>query len=165
MTSSPLLNSRYLRHLANLQLYDCIRADASSVDMLDRRRADWWSLRDKKPGLCGESTGKCGRRESMAASMRAARLHEPGQPLRIDTVEIPEPRPRDVLVEVKACGVIPNMNAIFSGRLWNQLPPLPASVGLDSAGVIAKVGSEVTDVAVGDRVYVNPWLSCGMCPY
>src|SRR5215469_1634552 len=53
----------------------------------------------------------------MAASMRSARLHEPGQPLRIDTVEIPEPRPRDVLVQVKACGIIPNMKAIFSGRL------------------------------------------------
>ena len=84
----------------------------------------------------------------MAACMRSARLHEPGQPLRIDTVEIPEPRPRDVLVQVKACGIIPNMNAIFSGRLWNHLPPLPASVGLDAAGVIAEVGSEVTDVAV-----------------
>src|SRR6266511_1157848 len=105
------------------------------------------------------------RSQSMAASMRSARLHEPGQPLRIDTVEIPEPRPRDVLVRVKACGIIPNMNAIFSGRLWNHLPPLPASVGLDAAGVIAKVGSEVTDVAVGDRVYVNPCLSCGTCPY
>ena len=101
----------------------------------------------------------------MAASMRAARLHEPGQPLRIDTVDVPEARPRDVLVEVKACGVIPNMSAIFSGKLWNQLPPLPASVGLDAAGVIAKVGSEVTDVAVGDRVYVNPWLTCSTCAY
>ena len=101
----------------------------------------------------------------MAASMRVARLHEPGQPLRIDTVEIPEPRSRDVLVQAKASGVIPNMNAIFSGRLWNHLPPLPASVGLDAAGVVVKVGSEVTDVAVGDRVYVNPWLSCGMCSY
>src|SRR5262249_5832144 len=101
----------------------------------------------------------------MAASMRSARLHEPGQPLRIDTVEIPEPRPRDVLVQVKACGIIPNMNAIFSGRLWNHLPPLPASVGLDAAGVIGKVGGEVAEVAVGERVYVNPWLSCGMCSY
>src|SRR5229473_8441806 len=97
----------------------------------------------------------------MAASMRTARLHEPGQPLRIDTVEIPEPRPRDVLVRVKACGVIPNMNAIFSGKLWNQLPPLPASVGLDAAGVIAEVGEGVTDLKVGQRVYVNPWLVCG----
>src|SRR5215510_9447494 len=101
----------------------------------------------------------------MAASMRSARLHEPGQPLRVDTVEMPEPRPRDVLVQVKACGIIPNMNAIFSGQLWNHLPPLPASVGLDAAGVVAKVGGKVTDVAVGDRVYVNPWLSCGMCSY
>jgi len=97
--------------------------------------------------------------------MRTARLHEPGQPLRIDTVDTPEPRPRDVLVQVKACGVIPNMHAIFSGRLWNQLPPLPASVGLDATGVIAKIGSEVTDAAVGERVYVNPWLACGSCPY
>jgi alcohol dehydrogenase len=101
----------------------------------------------------------------MAASMRAARLHEPGKPLRIDTVDVPEPRPRDVLVAVKACGIIPNMNAIFSGQLWNHLPPLPASVGLDAAGLVAKVGSEVTDVTVGERVYVNPWLACGMCAY
>src|SRR5215470_8795788 len=101
----------------------------------------------------------------MSALMRTARLHEPGQPLRIDEVEIPQPGPRDVLIEVKACGIIPNMNAIFSGKLWNQLPPLPASVGLDAAGVIVKLGSDVSDVAVGDRVYVNPWLACGMCAY
>jgi alcohol dehydrogenase len=101
----------------------------------------------------------------MPATMRAARLHQPGQPLKVDTVDIPEPRPRDVLVAVKACGIIPNMNTIFSGRLWNHLPPLPASVGLDAAGIVAKVGSEVTDVSVGERVYVNPWLTCGMCAY
>src|SRR5262249_62340185 len=100
----------------------------------------------------------------MAASMRSARLHEPGQPLRIDTVEIPEPRPRDVLVHVKACGIIPNMNAIFSGRLWNHLPPLPASVGLDAAGVIANVGREVTEVAVGDGGLWDPRRSCGRRP-
>src|SRR6516162_7721757 len=98
---------------------------------------------------------------SVSAVMRTARLHEPGQPLRIDEVEIPQPGPRDVLVEVRACGIIPNMNAIFSGKLWNQLPPLPASVGLDAAGVIAEVGEAVTEVRVGQRVYVNPWLACG----
>jgi alcohol dehydrogenase len=97
--------------------------------------------------------------------MRTARLHEPGKPLRIDSVPVPEPRPRDVVVQVKACGVIPNMNAIFSGTLWNKLPPLPASVGLDAAGVVAAVGSEVAGVAVGERVYVNPWLACGSCAY
>ena len=101
----------------------------------------------------------------MASLMRLARLHEPGRPLRIDSVPRPEPRPDDVLVQVKSCGVIPNMNAIFSGKLWNQLPPLPASVGLDAAGVVAEVGENVTQVRVGQRVYVNPWLACGQCAY
>ena len=97
--------------------------------------------------------------------MRAARLHNRAG--RSPSIRSPcrEPRPRDVLIAVKACGVIPNMNAIFSGTLWNHLPPLPASVGLDAAGIVSKVGSDVTDVAIGDRVYVNPWLTCGMCPY
>jgi alcohol dehydrogenase len=101
----------------------------------------------------------------MDGSMRAARLHEPGKPLRVDAVDIPQLRPRDVLVEIQAAGIIPNMNAIFSGRLWNQLPSLPACVGLDAAGVVAEIGGEVTDVTVGERVYVNPWLACGTCAY
>jgi D-arabinose 1-dehydrogenase-like Zn-dependent alcohol dehydrogenase len=101
----------------------------------------------------------------MVARMRSARLHEPGRPLRIDEIERPQPRDGDVLVEVKSCGVVPNMNAIFSGTLWNHLPPLPASVGLDAAGVVAEIGNGVTGVRVGDRVYVNPWLSCGSCSY
>jgi alcohol dehydrogenase len=101
----------------------------------------------------------------MAQQMRAARLHTPGQPMQIDLVDRPILRPEDVLIEVRACGVIPNMNAIFSGALWNRLPPLPASVGLDAAGVVAEVGADVDDVSVGDRVYVNPWLSCGTCHY
>ena len=83
----------------------------------------------------------------------------------IDRLERPRPRPADVLVQVKSCGVIPNMNAIFSGRLWNLLPPLPAIVGLDAAGVVVEVGAAVKNVAVGDRVYVNPWMSCGACHY
>jgi D-arabinose 1-dehydrogenase-like Zn-dependent alcohol dehydrogenase len=98
-------------------------------------------------------------------TMRAARLLGAGQPLSIDTIDRQKPRSGDVLVQVKSCGVIPNLNAIFSGQLWNHLPPFPASVGLDAAGVIAEVGSDVVDFKVGDRVYVNPWLSCGGCAY
>ena len=97
--------------------------------------------------------------------MRAARLHVPGQPLRVDRIDRPELHPSDVLIQVNACGVIPNMNSIFSGNLWNRLPAMPAVVGLDAAGIVAEVGREVDDVRVGARAYVNPWLSCGTCHY
>jgi alcohol dehydrogenase len=101
----------------------------------------------------------------MSAEMRAARLHVPGEPMRIDRIPVPVPRPEDVLVRVRACGVIPNMNAIFSGALWNHLPKLPASVGLDAAGEVVAVGARVRGVALGQRVYVNPFLACGACHY
>ncbi len=97
--------------------------------------------------------------------MRAARLHEPGKPFQIDEIEIPEPRPGDVLVKVKACGIIPNMNAIVSGKYWHHLPPMPAIIGLDAAGVVVKVPKGRPDLSEGDRVYINPFLNCGQCHY
>lgn len=97
--------------------------------------------------------------------MRAARLHTPGAAFKVDDVPRPVPGPGDVLVEVHSCGVVPNMNAVFSGKYWHHLPPLPASVGLDVAGVVVECGSDVSEFSPGDRVYVNPWLSCGACHY
>ena len=72
------------------------------------------------------------------AKMLAARLHEPGQPFHIDEIERPQPRAGDLLVKVKTCGIIPNMNAIVSGKYWHHLPPMPAIIGLDAAGVVVK---------------------------
>ena len=64
----------------------------------------------------------------MKDTMRAARLHQPGKPMQIDTVAVPKIRPHEVLVRVEAAGVISNMNAVFSGQYWYHLPPLPAIV-------------------------------------
>jgi len=100
-------------------------------------------------------------------TMKAARLHEVGTQFSIDTIARPEPRPNDVLVQVKACGIIPNMkNVMAHYSEWFPflpLPPLPAIYGLDAAGVIAEVGSQVKSIKRGDRVYVNPGTSCGSC--
>lgn len=102
-------------------------------------------------------------------TMIAARLHAYGQPMTLDRIEVPEPRPTDVLVEVKACGVVPNLARVvsnFFGTLTpdnKMMPPLPAIFGLDPAGVVAKVGEQVLNVRAGDRVYVNPARSCGSC--
>ena len=102
-------------------------------------------------------------------TMIAARLHQYGEPMRLDRIAVPEPRSTDVLVEVKACGVVPNMTRVVQNFFGTKvpdlkiMPPLPAIFGLDPVGVIAKVGSEVRSIAVGQRVYVNPARRCGSC--
>ncbi len=99
--------------------------------------------------------------------MEAARLHQIGTHFSIDDIARPEPRANDVLVQVKACGVIPNMKNVMSHYAewfpFLPLPPLPAIYGLDAAGVVAEVGSQVKSIKPGDRVYVNPGISCGSC--
>jgi threonine dehydrogenase-like Zn-dependent dehydrogenase len=98
--------------------------------------------------------------------MRAARLHKPGEPFVVDRIARPQRRAQDVLVQVKACAIIPAMNAIVgAGRSWYVLPPLPAAMGLDAAGVVVEAPEGLADIAVGDRVYVDPFLACGSCVY
>jgi alcohol dehydrogenase len=103
----------------------------------------------------------------MVAKMLAARLHALGEPMSIDTIEVPSPRPTDVLVKVKACGIVPNMaNVINNWPTWfphQPLPKFPAIFGLDAAGVVEAVGEAVINTKPGDRVYVNPLRSCGSC--
>ena len=102
-------------------------------------------------------------------TMVAARLHAFGEPMRLDRIPIPEPRPTDVLVEVKACGIVPNLARVVANFFATQtpdrkgMPPLPAIFGLDPTGVIAKVGEQVHSIRPGDRVYVNPARKCGSC--
>jgi threonine dehydrogenase-like Zn-dependent dehydrogenase len=100
--------------------------------------------------------------------MKVARLHKFGEPMKLEEVEIPEPRPTDVLVKVKACGVVPNLtNVLKYWRDWFPelpLPKLPAVFGLDVSGEIAEVGSHVQIFKPGQRVYVTPGLYCGACP-
>jgi D-arabinose 1-dehydrogenase-like Zn-dependent alcohol dehydrogenase len=105
----------------------------------------------------------------MTTTMVAARLHQYDQPMRLDRIPIPEPRPTDVLVEVKACGIVPNLARVVANFFGTRtpdlkiMPPLPAIFGLDPTGVIAKVGEQVRSIRPGDRVYVNPARKCGSC--
>ncbi|MFE2943017.1 alcohol dehydrogenase catalytic domain-containing protein [Streptomyces sp. NPDC059255] len=94
-------------------------------------------------------------------------MHAVHQPLTIDTVDVPEPRPTDVLVEVRACGIVPNLGNVLNhlGEWYPDLflPPLPAVFGLDPAGVVVAKGDQVYGIDIGTRVYVNPGRYCGGC--
>lgn len=103
----------------------------------------------------------------MQKMMRAARMHAVGQPMSIDTIPVPKPGSTDVLVQVKACGMVPNLgNVLANWTKWFPhlpLPKLPAIFGLDPSGVVVEVGDQVVGVSLGQRVYVNPLRSCGAC--
>jgi alcohol dehydrogenase len=103
----------------------------------------------------------------MQNNMRAMRVHDSGGRFQLDTIARPALlRPTDVLVDVKASGVVPNLRNVMSNygeRAYLTVPDLPAIYGLDAAGVVAEVGERVTGIAPGDRVYINPGRSCGTC--
>ena len=83
--------------------------------------------------------------------------------------EIPEPQlPGDdwVLVRTQLCGICgSDLKEVFlEGNFDNPLTSLisfPAVLGHEAAGTIDRVGPGVTSRRVGERVVLNPWLSCG----
>ena len=85
--------------------------------------------------------------------MKAVRMHEFGGPdvLRLEEIEKPVPKPDEVLIKVRVAGL--NYSDI-SRRRGSYLAdtPLPVIPGLEAAGTVEEVGSEVTQFKTGDRV-------------
>jgi NADPH:quinone reductase-like Zn-dependent oxidoreductase len=97
--------------------------------------------------------------------VNAILFHQHGGPevLQFTDVPDPEPRPNEVLVRVRACAL--NHLDLWVRRGLPNVPiPLPHIPGSDVAGEIAKIGSEVTTVRVGQKVVLAPLVSCGRCP-
>lgn len=98
--------------------------------------------------------------------MKAVLFYEHGGPevLRYEDFPTPEPGPEDVLIQVKAAAL--NRLDLFVREGWPGIKlAYPHIPGADAAGVIVAVGERVQDVAPGDRVVVNPTLSCGRCEF
>lgn len=95
--------------------------------------------------------------------MRAAVIERQGGPENLVVRDWPDPRPRpgDVVVRVRACGL--NHLDVFVRRGMPGFPvPMPFISGSDIAGVVERVGAEVTTCAPGDRVVLDPITPDGM---
>src|SRR5215472_8600204 len=92
--------------------------------------------------------------------MKAIRVNEFGGPevLRLEEVPTPQPGPREVLVRMHAAGVNPVETYIRAGT-YARLPELPYTPGNDGAGVVERVGADVSEFKAGDRVYTARSLS------
>jgi len=82
----------------------------------------------------------------------AIRIHETGGPevLRYEQVETGEPGPGQVRIRQTACGL--NFIDVYMRTGLYPVPELPATLGMEAAGVIEVVGDGVKDLAPGDRV-------------
>ncbi|UJR17388.1 hypothetical protein I4U23_004283 [Adineta vaga] len=90
--------------------------------------------------------------------MRAIRVEEFGDAnvcKLVEDVPIPDIQPREVLIRVYAAGVNPADTYIRSGTYYRLPNSLPYTPGFDASGVIERVGTEVTNFKVGDRVFTT----------
>ena len=89
---------------------------------------------------------------------RAAVLHAYNEDLRIEEIELAEPRPDEVVVKLAASGVCHTDLSILQGKL--PFPP-PLVPGHEGAGIVESVGSAVRHLVPGDAVLLTWVATCG----
>ena len=91
--------------------------------------------------------------------INAAVVREKGGPFVQETLQLDDPRPDEILVRVVATGMCHSDLVV----VHQKFPlPLPWVLGHEGAGVVEKVGSDVTHVRPGDHVVLS-FASCGEC--
>ncbi|MFP1628712.1 S-(hydroxymethyl)mycothiol dehydrogenase [Streptomyces sp. 5K101] len=82
------------------------------------------------------------------------------EPVRVETITVPDPGPGEAVVRVQACGVCHTDLHYKQGGITDEFPFL---LGHEAAGVVESVGDGVIDVAPGDFVVLNWRAVCGRC--
>ena len=84
--------------------------------------------------------------------MKAVRIHEFGDldVLKWEDIDRPTPRPRQVLIQVDSAGV--NYADLMRRKGGYPGPDLPSTLGLEAAGTIVEIGSDVSGLAIGQKV-------------
>ena len=96
--------------------------------------------------------------------MWAARLKRQGEPLVLEKIAIPAPGPEEILIKLEACGVCHTDLHIRDGDEVLPTDRLPITLGHEGVGRIVKLGSNIRNWTVGERVGA-PWLhdTCLSC--
>ena len=84
-----------------------------------------------------------------------------GAPLTVETVELAEPGPGEVLIRTAACAIC-HSDIFYLDGAWGG--ELPAVYGHEAAGMIEAVGPGVSRVKPGDHVVATLIRNCGFCP-
>lgn len=96
----------------------------------------------------------------MSKTMRAQVVVAP-QKMELREVPVPNITDDEVLIKIKYCGICGSDYSIYMGKYVPER--LPLITGHEFFGTIAKVGSNVKDFEVGERVAADIVLNCGTC--
>ncbi|MFH8788621.1 S-(hydroxymethyl)mycothiol dehydrogenase [Streptomyces roseoverticillatus] len=96
----------------------------------------------------------------MAQEVRGVIARGKGDPVRVETILVPDPGPGEAVVKIQACGVCHTDLHYREGGINDEFPFL---LGHEAAGVVESVGDGVTEVAPGDFVILNWRAVCGQC--
>ena len=86
-----------------------------------------------------------------------------GNTIEVKQIPTPEPKADEVLIKVAAAGICgSDLHCWRSGKLWFP-DAAPVVYGHELAGEISATGDAVKNFCVGDRVVVQPMITCGKC--
>jgi S-(hydroxymethyl)mycothiol dehydrogenase len=100
------------------------------------------------------------RGSTMAQEVRGVIAPGKDEPVRVETIVVPDPGPGEAVVRVQACGVCHTDLHYKQGGINDEFPFL---LGHEAAGVVESVGDGVGDLAPGDFVILNWRAVCGQC--
>lgn len=79
---------------------------------------------------------------------------------------MPLPAPDEVVVKIEYCGICgSDMHFFQHGCIGKRVAPLPFVLGHECSGFVTQLGENVTTLAVGDRVALEPGVPCGKCEF
>jgi L-iditol 2-dehydrogenase len=90
---------------------------------------------------------------------RVARLYAWGD-VRMEALPVPEPAAGEIVVKVEACGLCGS-----DALTWYVERKAPVVLGHEPVGVVHKVAADVSNVQVGDRVFVHHHAPCMQCEH
>lgn len=96
----------------------------------------------------------------MPQHVRGVVARAKGEPVRVETIVVPDPGPGEAVVKVQACGVCHTDLHYREGGINDDFPFL---LGHEAAGIVESVGTGVTDLVPGDFVVLNWRAVCGRC--
>lgn len=97
--------------------------------------------------------------------MKAAVLHAVHD-VRMEEVPVPEPGPGEVLIQVMAVGVCgSDVHYYQHGRIGPYIVRKPLILGHECSGIVVARGEGANRFNIGDRVAVEPGVTCGKCEY